>query len=65
MADTATVQAAVDRTIERFGHLDFVFANAGVLGPAEYLDITPADWDLVLDVNIKGVVHTSTQQSRT
>ncbi|HQY90771.1 SDR family oxidoreductase [Caldilinea sp.] len=58
VADAAAVQAAVDRTIERFGHLDFVFANAGVLGPAEYLDITPADWDLVLDVNIKGVVHT-------
>lgn len=58
VADAAAVQAAVDRTIERFGQLDFVFANAGVLGPAEYLDITPADWDLVLDVNIKGVVHT-------
>ncbi|MBK8800042.1 MAG: SDR family oxidoreductase [Anaerolineales bacterium] len=58
VADAAAVQAAADRTIERFGQLDFVFANAGVLGPAEYLDITPADWDLVLDVNIKGVVHT-------
>lgn len=58
VADSAATHDAVARTIAHFGHLDFVFANAGVLGPAEYLDITPADWDLVLDVNIKGVVHT-------
>lgn len=54
----AELEAAVAETISRFDHLDFVFANAGVLGPAEFLDITPSDWDLVLEVNIKGVVHT-------
>lgn len=57
------IQAAVDATIQQFGQLDILFANAGVLGPTDYLDITPADWDLVLDVNIKGVVHTSSLSS--
>ena len=57
VADAGASEFAVARTIERFGQLDYLFANAGVLGPAEFLDITPADWDLVLDVNIKGVVH--------
>lgn len=51
------IESVVAQTINRFGHLDILFANAGVLGPADYLDITPENWDLVLDVNIKGVVH--------
>lgn len=49
---------AVAKALDRFGQIDFVFANAGVLGPAEYLETTAADWDLMLDVNVKGVVHT-------
>jgi NAD(P)-dependent dehydrogenase (short-subunit alcohol dehydrogenase family) len=57
VADAAAIDATVSRTINELGQLDFLFANAGVLGPAEFLDITPADWDLVVDVNIKGVVH--------
>jgi NAD(P)-dependent dehydrogenase (short-subunit alcohol dehydrogenase family) len=48
----------VQDVIANLGQLDFLFANAGVLGPAEYFDITPGDWDLVLDVNVKGITHT-------
>ncbi len=58
VADAAALDAAVAAGIARFGQIDFLFANAGVLGPADYIDITPADWDLVLDVNIKGVALT-------
>jgi meso-butanediol dehydrogenase/(S,S)-butanediol dehydrogenase/diacetyl reductase len=60
-ADVTQAQAieqVVTDTIGRFGQLDFLFANAGVLGPADFMEITPEDWDVVLDVNIKGVVHT-------
>ena len=56
--DAAATTEAVAATLERFGQIDFLFANAGVLGPADYLEITPADWDLMLDVNVKGVVQT-------
>ncbi len=58
VADAAAGAAVAAQTIAHFDQLDYLFANAGVLGPADYLEITPADWDLVLDVNIKGVVHT-------
>jgi NAD(P)-dependent dehydrogenase (short-subunit alcohol dehydrogenase family) len=57
VSDATATQVVADRAIRHFGRLDILFANAGVLGPADYMDITPADWDLVLDVNIKGVVH--------
>lgn len=54
----SVIEAVVADAIERFGQLDFLFANAGVLGPADFMEIKPEEWDLVLDVNIKGVVHT-------
>ena len=58
VTDARAMQAAVQDVIAHLGQLDFLFANAGVLGPADYLDITPDDWDLVLDVNVKGITHT-------
>ncbi len=58
VTDAAAIQAAVDATIAALGHIDFVFANAGVLGPADFLEISPLDWDGVLGVNVKGVAYT-------
>jgi meso-butanediol dehydrogenase/(S,S)-butanediol dehydrogenase/diacetyl reductase len=58
VADAPGMRAVVEATIAELGQLDFLFANAGVLGPAEYLEITADDWDLVLDVNVKGIAHT-------
>jgi meso-butanediol dehydrogenase/(S,S)-butanediol dehydrogenase/diacetyl reductase len=60
-ADVADAQQMRDVTtaaIAGLGGLDFLFANAGVLGPSEYQSITPDDWDQVLDVNVKGIAHT-------
>jgi len=57
--DRVSVAAAVrDFAARTNGRLDTVFANAGVLfmGPDE--TITPAQKDLLVDVNVKGVIHT-------
>ncbi len=52
----ADVEAMVAAAGERFGRLDFAFNNAGVLGGgAPMVDFTEADWDDVMDVNLKGV----------
>ena len=56
--DRASVESAVrDFTARADGRLDALFANAGVLfmGPDE--TITPAQKDLLVDVNVKGVIH--------
>jgi NADP-dependent 3-hydroxy acid dehydrogenase YdfG len=56
--DRASVESAVrDFTARTDGRLDALFANAGVLfmGPDE--TITPAQKDLLVDVNVKGVIH--------
>lgn len=50
------VRAAVGRTIEAFGRLDFAFNNAGVEQPTKPLvDVTEDEWDRLLDINLRGV----------
>ena len=54
VAVKAEVDAALAATLARFGHIDGLVNNAGIFKAAPFLDITEADWDAVLDVNLKG-----------
>ncbi len=54
VADRAQVDAALAATLQAFGRVDALINNAGVFRAADFLDITEADWDAVLDVNLKG-----------
>jgi NAD(P)-dependent dehydrogenase (short-subunit alcohol dehydrogenase family) len=57
--DRASLDAAVIRTIDRFGHIDIVIANAGLLAKAATLRNTPtADIEATLAVNVTGVANT-------
>ncbi len=48
------VDAATANTVRAFGHIDGLVNNAGIFKAANFLDITEADWDAVIDVNLKG-----------
>lgn len=50
----AEVDAALAATLQAFGKVDALVNNAGIFKAADFLDITEADWDAVLDVNLKG-----------
>ncbi len=54
VTDSASVKAAVDKVIGSWGRLDILVNNAGVTQPVKVLDMTEADWDRVVDVNMKG-----------
>jgi NAD(P)-dependent dehydrogenase (short-subunit alcohol dehydrogenase family) len=54
VARKAEVDAALAATLARFGHVDGLVNNAGIFKAAPFLEITEADWDAVIDVNLKG-----------
>lgn len=59
VSNRAEVTAAIDEAAAKLGGLDTVLAIAGIDrgGPAE--DVSEAEWDLTLGVNVKGVVFTN------
>jgi citronellol/citronellal dehydrogenase len=52
--DEAQVDAAVARTVERFGRIDVVVNNASAINLAPIADLEPKRYDLMLDVNTRG-----------
>jgi NAD(P)-dependent dehydrogenase (short-subunit alcohol dehydrogenase family) len=50
----ADVDGAVASTLAAFGRIDALVNNAGIFKAADFLDITEADWDAVIAVNLKG-----------
>lgn len=56
--DFAQCEALVQKAMARFGRLDVVCANAGVITTAPVSELTPEQWDHVMDVNAKGVFLT-------
>lgn len=53
-----SVQRAVQSAVEAFGGLDTVVVSAGVIHIKPLEDVSEADWDLTLDVNLKGAFLT-------
>jgi citronellol/citronellal dehydrogenase len=52
--DADAVQAAVERTVERFGGLDTVVNNASAINLAPIAALDPKRYDLMLDINVRG-----------
>jgi 2-deoxy-D-gluconate 3-dehydrogenase len=55
LGSTAPIAGVIAETLQRFGRLDILVNNAGVIRRADALEFTEADWDAVLDVNLKSV----------
>ena len=49
----------VDSTLDKYGQLDILVNNAGVVVVSPIEDATPEDWDLIFDVNAKGLFFLS------
>ncbi len=52
------IKHAIDKTVQKFGQLTSVFANAGIHRSNTILDITDEELDMMIDINIKGTVNT-------
>ena len=54
VTDEQQVVAAMQATVARFGRVDSCFANAGVGKAAAFTEMTIADWNSVVDINLVG-----------
>jgi short-subunit dehydrogenase len=58
VTDPASLEASADAVTAAFGSVDVVVVNAGILHLAPVLDLDPAKWRRVLEVNLTGAFLT-------
>ena len=56
--DLSQVRSAVERAVAQWGRVDILVNNAGVGGNGTVEELTEDQWDLCMDVNVKGVFAT-------
>ncbi len=64
VTNESSVETAADTWIDRFGRLDCVVANAGILHLADVVDFPLDSWRRVLDVNLTGAFVTARAAAR-
>lgn len=57
VTDAKQVQAMAKATIERFGQIDVLVNNAGIMPVSPLRELKIDDWNQAIDINIRGVLH--------
>ena len=60
----SSIEQAMAEVARAFGNLDVLVNNAGIPLKKPALDLTPADWDNVMQVNLAGTFFMSQQMGR-
>ncbi len=53
VANDADCEGLVMRTLDEYGRVDILVNNAGIVSTGDILDLSPAEWDRVMDVNLR------------
>ena len=64
VTDGKEVEQMVQQTIKRFGKIDILINNAGIIARSSVVDMKETDLDRTFDVNVKGVVLCSQAVAR-
>ena len=59
VTDKAACAAAAQAVLAAFGQVDILVNNAGITQPLKLMEIAPANYDAVLDVNLRGTLYMS------
>ncbi|SPR99657.1 SDR family NAD(P)-dependent oxidoreductase [Cupriavidus taiwanensis] len=59
VTDKAACERAAQAVLQRYGRIDALVNNAGITQPVRTLDIQAANYDAVLDVNLRGTLYMS------
>jgi NAD(P)-dependent dehydrogenase (short-subunit alcohol dehydrogenase family) len=57
VTDKAACEAAVAELVKRWGRVDILVNNAGITQPLKIMEIGPANYEAVLDVNLRGTLY--------
>ena len=57
VTDDEQVQKMAQATIDRFGKIDVLVNNAGIMPVTPLIDLKLDDWNKAIDINIRGVLH--------
>jgi NAD(P)-dependent dehydrogenase (short-subunit alcohol dehydrogenase family) len=55
VSSAADVERCVQTSLGRFGRIDILFNNAGIVVPGRIHEVSEADWDRSMDVNVKSM----------
>ena len=64
VADVPEVRAMFSEVKARFGQLDVLVNNAAIFSPTSLLDLLDEEWDRLMAVNVKGVLHCAQEAAR-
>lgn len=64
LATLAPIEAIVEAAMDTFGRVDILVNNAGIIRRCDALHFSEADWDAVMDVNLKSVFFLSQAVAR-
>ncbi len=59
VADSASAKAMIDRTMDEFGRVDILVNNAGTTRDNLIIRMSEAEWDLIININLKGAFNCS------
>lgn len=59
VSEESSVRDAVEGVLQEYGRIDILVNNAGIASFARIPEITPAEWDRVLAVNLRSVLFMS------
>ena len=59
VTDKSACEAAAAQVLKSLGRIDILINNAGITQPVRTLEITGADYDRILDVNLRGTLYMS------
>jgi len=59
LSQTAEIDSLIQQSLAKYGQIDILVNNAGLEKRAPFWEVTEADYDLVLEVNLKGVFFTT------
>ncbi|MWB96425.1 3-ketoacyl-ACP reductase [Flavobacterium sp. GA093] len=59
VSDINSVNAAVEKALLQFKNIDILINNAGIASFGKFMELEPADWEKIIQVNLMGTYYTT------